>query len=159
MVNFKELAHQKELNPIVEPRNLFQTLRLNKTFEYLRDVQGDVLDEWYEHRNRRDIVIKMNTGSGKTLVGLLLLRSRLNEGKGPALYLCPNNHLVSQVRNEADKLGNQACRFRRKQSLFRRNFTESTGVLITNVQKAFQRPFRFSSRGPVRSYRRRNDPH
>ena len=136
MVNFKELAHQKELNPIVEPRNLFQTLRLNKTFEYLRDVQGDVLDEWYEHRNRRDIVIKMNTGSGKTLVGLLLLRSRLNEGKGPALYLCPNNHLVSQVRNEADKLGIKHVDFD-ENNLFPPEFHESTGVLITNVQKLF----------------------
>ncbi len=104
MVNFDQLITQQSQPTVVEPRQLFQTLQRNRDFEYLRDVQGDVLGEWYKRRNEQDLVIKMNTGSGKTLVGLLLLWSRLKEGKGPALYLCPNNHLASQVRSEANAL-------------------------------------------------------
>ena len=36
------------------------------------------------------------TGGGKTVVGLLMLKSCLNEGVGPAVYVTPDNYLVSQ---------------------------------------------------------------
>ena len=39
----------------------------------------------------------MNTGSGKTVVGLIMLQSCLNENKGPAIYVVPDNYLVNQV--------------------------------------------------------------
>ena len=39
----------------------------------------------------------MNTGSGKTVVGLLILKSCLNEEKGPAVYVVPDSYLVKQV--------------------------------------------------------------
>lgn len=47
----------------------------------------------------------MNTGSGKTLVALLILQSCLNEGVGPALYVVPDKFLVEQVKTQADALG------------------------------------------------------
>ena len=95
MVNFERLISRANQPVVVEPRSLFQTLQTDNQYEYLRDVQGDVLDEWYRRRDEKDLVIKMNTGSGKTLFGLVILWSRLKEKKGPALYLCPNTHLVS----------------------------------------------------------------
>ena len=104
MVNFDALMAEENSSAVTDPRQLFQTLRRKPKFEYLRDVQGDVLDAWYQRRNEHDLVFKMNTGSGKTLVGLMLLWSSLKEGKGPALYLCPDNYLVSQVRREAEDL-------------------------------------------------------
>ena len=69
MVNFDELNSQSKQPLVIEPRQLFQTLPRDKQHEYLRDVQGDVLGEWHRRRDERDLVIKMNTGSGKTLVG------------------------------------------------------------------------------------------
>ena len=47
----------------------------------------------------------MNTGSGKTLVGLLMLQSLLNEEIGPALYLCPTKQLVEQAYQTAREVG------------------------------------------------------
>lgn len=47
----------------------------------------------------------MNTGSGKTVVALMILRSCLNEGKGPAVYVVPDSYLVSQVIGQAKMLG------------------------------------------------------
>ena len=71
-----------------------------------RDVQGQVLDAWMKRRDTdRDLSIKMNTGTGKTIVGLLILRSALNEAAGPALYVAPDNYLAGQVRKQADRLG------------------------------------------------------
>ena len=136
MVNFRQLIDQGNQPPIIEPRQLFQTLQRDAQHEYLRDVQGDVLDEWFTRRHERDLVIKMNTGSGKTLVGLVLLWSALKEGKGPALYLCPNTHLVSQVQREADKVGIKHGDFD-SSNRFPPEFHDSTAILITTVQKLF----------------------
>ena len=67
-----------------------------------------MLNRWFESREETDRVIKLNVGSGKTLVGILLLKSSLNEKKGPALYVAPNNQLVQQVMQEAKSLGIEA---------------------------------------------------
>ena len=58
-----------------------------------------------QQRSKHDTIIKMNTGGGKTTVGLLLLKSCLNEGVGPAVYLAPDRYLCSQVEQEASDLG------------------------------------------------------
>ena len=89
-----------------EPRDIFMSLpRKAKGYEYPRDVQTEVWKQWYEVRNEKNCVIKMNTGSGKTVVGLIILQSCLNEGKGPAVYIVPDNFLVKQVCEEANNLG------------------------------------------------------
>ncbi|WAP70362.1 helicase C-terminal domain-containing protein [Jiella pelagia] len=95
------------VDTVTDPQKLFQALPSKaKQYAYLRDVQGDVLSKWYEkHRDKRDSVIKMNTGGGKTTVGLLLLKSSINAGYGPAVYVCPDYYLCSQVEKEAKALG------------------------------------------------------
>lgn len=64
---------------------------------YVRDVQGEVWKQWFEKRNEKDTIIKMNTGSGKTVVALMILQSCLNEGVGPAMYVVPDKYLVTVV--------------------------------------------------------------
>ena len=136
MVNFSAyMAHQSQ-SLVTEPRQLFQTLQRDPQHQYLRAVQSDVLNEWYTRRDQRDVVIKMNTGSGKTLVGLVLLWSRLQERKGPALYLCPDTYLVSQVRREADALGIRHVDFDQNNQ-FPPEFFEQTGILVTTIHKLF----------------------
>ena len=93
---------------LTDPRDIFASLSGRAPgFGYLRDVQGQVLDAWYERRDQRDVSIKMNTGTGKTAVGLLALRSSLNEGVSPALYVAPDRFLVRQVMDQARDLGIQ----------------------------------------------------
>lgn len=99
------LSNKQAQNPI-EPREIFMLLpERDKQYEYPRDVQTEVWKKWFENRNRKNNIIKMNTGSGKTVVGLIMLQSCLNEGKGPAVYVVPDKFLVTQVCNEARKLG------------------------------------------------------
>ena len=138
MVNFGQLMAQEDQPLVTDPRQLFQTLRRDEGYEYLRDVQGDVLDAWYARRHDQDLIIKMNTGSGKTLVGLMLLWSKLKEGNGPALYLCPNNHLVDQVKREADALSIRHVDFEGpSDNLFPSEFFDGSAIIITNIHKLF----------------------
>ncbi len=64
-----------------------------------------MLDAWFARRSESDLVLKMNTGAGKTVVGLLILQSCLNEKKGPVIYVAPDHFLCEQVCFEADQLG------------------------------------------------------
>ena len=89
----------------LHPRDIFLTLNRAQSFSFPRDIQTEVLNRWFNARNNRDSVIKLNVGSGKTLVGLLLLQSSLNEKKGPALYVSPDKQLSQQVIQEAEALG------------------------------------------------------
>jgi replicative superfamily II helicase len=75
--------------PLLRPRDIFAALP-NRRWPYLRQEQGEVLEKWFARKEDRDIVIKQNTGGGKTAVGLLIAQSALNEGIGKAVYLAPD---------------------------------------------------------------------
>ena len=93
-------------NKPIEPREIFMSLPTrDKQYEYPRDVQSEVWKKWFGKRDQENTIIKMNTGSGKTVVGLMILQSCLNEGKGPAVYIVPDKYLVTQACDEAGKLG------------------------------------------------------
>jgi hypothetical protein len=105
-IDFRKLTTAKHLESLVSPRDIFTALPSKAPgYGYLRDVQGQVLDAWEKRRTERDLAVKMNTGGGKTIVGLLILQSCLNEGAGPALYVAPSLYLAHQVALQATKLG------------------------------------------------------
>ena len=104
-IDFSKLLKSTKTDDI-EPRDIFMALPgKDKKYEYPRDVQSDVWKKWFEYRDNKNNIIKMNTGSGKTTVGLLILKSCLNEGVGPAVYVVPDSYLVEQVCEEAQNLG------------------------------------------------------
>ncbi|MDH8426033.1 hypothetical protein QIG80_27555, partial [Klebsiella pneumoniae] len=70
-----------------DPRKIFTTLKRDARFKRPLDEQADVLDAWYARRKAKDLTLKMNTGGGKTVVGLLCLQSSLNENIKPAVYI------------------------------------------------------------------------
>jgi superfamily II DNA or RNA helicase len=84
--------------PLLRPRDIFAALP-SRPWPYLRQEQGEVLENWFARREDRDIVIEQNTGGGKTVAGLLIAQSTLNEGIGKAIYLAPNTYLASCARN------------------------------------------------------------
>ena len=113
------------------PRDVFAALSGRKSgFGYLRDVQGQVLDTWYNQREERDVTIKMNTGTGKTVVGLLALLSSINDGYGPALYVAPDKFLVQQVISQAEKLGIQWT-----DEPDSTDYLSGSAICITNIHK------------------------
>jgi len=103
-IKFDELLDHEEAS-VVNPRDIFLTLNRDKKFAFPRDIQTEVMKAWFTQRDNPDTVVKLNVGSGKTLVGLLLLQSSLNEGVLPAIYIVPDKQLVDQVLAEAEALG------------------------------------------------------
>ncbi len=105
MLDFSKLNSGSTIDTIINPRDLFGALPNKQGYTYERASQAEVWKQWFEKRDDQNIIIKMNTGSGKTVVGLTILKSSLNELKGPAIYVVPDNFLVNQVINEAKNLG------------------------------------------------------
>lgn len=107
-IDFSKLAREatEASSQLVHPRGIFNALpNKDSRYGYLRAPQDQVLDQWFERRTNRDTVIKLNTGGGKTAVGLLIALSCMNEGVGPVCYLTPDHYLASQVREQASQLG------------------------------------------------------
>ncbi|GAB5501075.1 MAG: hypothetical protein PsegKO_33860 [Pseudohongiellaceae bacterium] len=106
-IDFGKLSTGSNVDTIINPRELFSALpgKNASKFQYPRDVQSQVWEGWFDRRKEPDLVLKMNTGSGKTIVGLLILKSCLNEKISPAVYIVPDNYLVKQVEDEAKDLG------------------------------------------------------
>ncbi len=51
--------------------------------------------------NFKDVALQLPTGSGKTLVGLLIGEWRRRKFKDKVVYLCPNKQLVHQAVSQA----------------------------------------------------------
>jgi hypothetical protein len=105
-VDFGKMLSEVAQPAPLEPTEIYAALP-NKApgYGYLRYVQGQVLEQWFDRRDQRDLLIKVNTGGGKTIDGLIILQSYLNADEGPALYVAPDRYLALQVRKEAAKLG------------------------------------------------------
>jgi hypothetical protein len=93
------------------PEALFRDLR-NRSVEGLLSQQADMLRKYMEHVDNCDVAMQMPTGSGKTLVGLLIAEWRRRIYRERAVYLCPTRQLVNQVVEQArHKYGIQARAF------------------------------------------------
>lgn len=104
-LDFTKLNVGSTASNIIEPRKIFTTLSRSSKFLRPTDEQGEVLDNWFNVRDQQHTIIKMNTGSGKTLVGLLALQSSLNENIFPAVYVTADIYLAKQVQKDAEELG------------------------------------------------------
>ncbi len=100
-VDFKKLREAKKQAPVVDPIEIFRRLPKSARIKDLYGSQAEVLQRWFDGRSERDHVLKLHTGGGKTLVGLLIGQSILTEICEPVLYICPNNQLVTQTLEKA----------------------------------------------------------
>lgn len=124
----------------LDPTEIFKTLIHREGYGYLRDIQKEFLQQWHKKRDQRDVVGILNTGAGKTLIGQLMLLSKLYEGCGPAVYLCPDRQLVNQAVEQAaihnipvvtmTQDSNQAAEFPIE-------FVNGKAILITTFERLF----------------------
>jgi superfamily II DNA or RNA helicase len=89
------------------PLDLYERLQVSEPG--LSDLwlhQGNALRAYHEHHlDHLDVALELPTGSGKTLVGLLIAEwRRLAHGQRVA-YACVNNQLAEQVAGKAARYG------------------------------------------------------
>lgn len=135
MVDFKaKLAKKADVRP-TDPLALYNSLDRSHDKGPLRPAQMAVLKEWASLGGKqRDSIVKLHTGQGKTLIGLLMLQSQLNADRGPALYLCPDHFLIAQTCEQAKQFGIRTCT---AEDGIPEAFENGSRILVTSVQKLF----------------------
>ena len=98
------MAFKKPTATVVVPENpdrLFRDLP-KRRHPSLFDHQGQMLRTYVAQAlGVPDVALQLPTGSGKTLVGLLLAEWRRRRFNERVVYLCPTRQLVNQVAEEA----------------------------------------------------------
>ncbi len=132
----KKLESRSKPALSTDPIDLYQSLYHKEGYAYLRGIQEEVLKTWHQRRDEKEILCKMNTGSGKTLVSLMMLYSKLVEGVGTAVYVCPDNYLLDQARKQAQLYGIPVCEIEAGNQ-FPADFTNCKSVLLCNFHRLF----------------------
>jgi len=146
MVDFKKLREAKAKPKPNNPRDIFNALPKPPGINDLYASQAEVLDAWYLRREEKDVVVKLHTGGGKTLVALLMAQSVMNETGEPVLYLAPTNQLVQQVLAKSKEYGIAALPYTRGQPL-PAEFHDGKAVLVGAYETLFNGRSKFGVRG------------
>ncbi len=142
MVDFKTKLGKKQAEKAIDPYDIYETLDRASDKGPLRPVQEEILKNWYANfKEKKDVILKLHTGQGKTLIGLLILQSRLNQDTGPAVYLCPDNYLVEQTCKQADSFGINYTTITENE--IPDDFIDGKSILITNIKKMFNGETKF----------------
>jgi len=105
-MDFSQLGTTAKKALPVEPIKLFESLpSLENTPNDLWRGQAEALTNWHAVRNSKDVLVSLNTGAGKTIVGLLIAQSLVNEGVENVIYVCSTIDLVNQTAAEAKRIG------------------------------------------------------
>ena len=131
----------------VDPLQIFRRLTLRGSIENIWEPQAEALRKWHKKRSDADVAIEMNTGGGKTLVGLIIARSLVNEKKGRVLYVCANNQLIEQTSLRAKEIGlSPAVRYKSDWH-DRRGFDTGNEFCLTNYATVFNGKSIFRNEG------------
>jgi hypothetical protein len=89
------------------PAQLFRDLpKDSSTIKFLWGHQENLLDKYHQALlDKEDVAVELPTGSGKTLVGMLMGEYRRRAFGERVVFLCPNKQLCCQVEAQAKKYG------------------------------------------------------
>lgn len=69
MVDFRKRLKKKQIEKKVNPIDIYETIDRKSVTGPLRPAQKEILDTWFNSRkNDKDLIVKLHTGEGKTLV-------------------------------------------------------------------------------------------
>ncbi len=138
MIDFTKFMTGNSGSKETDPIKLFYSLpKVENSVGDLWFPQGEALKAWSEKRDNNDILINLDTGGGKTLIGLLIAQSIVNEGNKKVIYLCSNNQLVSQVKEKAESYNLKVTTYTGKEKFSDFGYASGESPLITSYHALF----------------------
>ena len=137
MVDFNQKLGIGEVILETDPIKIYNELDRSTEKGPLRPEQIEILNKWYKDRkDDKNLILKLNTGKGKTIIGLLILHSKMNSLKKPVIYICPNNYLVKQTVKQAKQFGIKTCTIGSDRQL-PMEFINAESILVITSQYMF----------------------
>lgn len=145
MINFGSLAKSSSGDVPATLEDLFKQLDRKATHTGLRAAQLAALSALDGQLNQQDVIMKLSTGSGKTVLGLLYAEMMRRKYKGePVAYLCPTNQLADQVVETGRLIGVKVSTFPKSGLPY--NAMSGETVLACTYDKLFTANSVFESR-------------
>jgi replicative superfamily II helicase len=145
-MDFNKLRAKKVRSVVTDPVEIFRRLPKPEGINDLYTSQAEVLNAWFANRQAKDTILKLHTGGGKTLVGLLIGQSSLNETGEPVLYLVPTVQLVRQTIEKAMALGIPTVPYVRGEPL-NADFVNGKAIMVATYRALFNGKSKFGLRG------------
>lgn len=137
MMDFDKLARPKGVVAPTDPLEIFaKTPNLKDAPNDLWKGQAHALQAWHRNREAEDNAILLNTGAGKSIVGVLIAQSLVNEKIGKIVFVCSTIDLVQQTAKECERLGLQYTT-RVRQEFSNDLFETDSAFCITTYQALF----------------------
>ncbi len=144
--DFSKVTPQHHQPSPVDPIALFQASSVSDAaINDLWLVQGDALREWHENRAEKDVAVVLNTGAGKTLLGLLMAQSLVNETHRQVVYACSSIQLVEQTAEKAAGYGLPVTTYIRGEFSSDRLYAQAQAPCVTTYHALFNSRTRFRS--------------
>ena len=145
-IDFSKIPAHSQQTRHVHPIDLFQASSVTDgNINDLWLAQGDALREWHEHRNVKDVAVVLNTGAGKTLVGLLIAQSLVHETQRQVVYACSSIQLVEQTADKARGYGLPVTTYYSSEFSPDGQYQRAEAPCVTTYQALFNGKTRFAS--------------
>lgn len=124
------------------PQEMYDDYK-NRKINGIQDYQSKMLDEYIKQGiNQSDVALELPTGTGKTLIGLLIGEFRRRKYKEKVVYVCPTSQLVYQTANYAnEKYGIKVVAFTGSNRDYDRadklKYERGENIAITNYSSIF----------------------
>lgn len=131
-----------EITNFNSPQEMYEDYK-RKKIPGLLNHQSDMLDRYMkEGISKKNVALELPTGSGKTLIGLIIGEYRRRKNKEKVLYLCPTNQLVEQTVNQAKekygiKVNAFTGKFRDYNQVSKSEYTMCEAIAVTNYSSFF----------------------
>ncbi|MGC3939952.1 DEAD/DEAH box helicase family protein [Roseobacter sp. EG26] len=138
LFDFDKLSRPTSDTQPTDPVEVFRSASsLDATPNDLWRGQSQALEQWDKVRSKNDVLVSLHTGAGKSLVGIIIAQSLMNEGIQNVIYACATNDLVRQTKKECDERLGFRCSTRAGGRFSSEAFENGTGFCITNYQALF----------------------
>lgn len=96
-------VRKREVLHFETPQEMYDDYK-NRKITGIQAYQSEMLDAYMEEGlDKSDVALELPTGTGKTLIGLLIGEFRRRKYKEKVVYVCPTSQLVYQTANYANE--------------------------------------------------------
>lgn len=137
MVDFSKLNASSSQTKAATLQDTFLRLDRQVSHVELRPSQIALFRKIDERIDQRDLVLKLNTGGGKTTTGLIYLKHMMDRYKEPSVFLVPTTQLADQVVDEGRRIGLSVVPWAAGESYPPDSAMQCTAVMVCTYDKFF----------------------
>ncbi|OHX41425.1 MULTISPECIES: helicase C-terminal domain-containing protein [Cytobacillus] len=147
-IDFNKFKKKDALPKEVDPIKIYDGLARSGGLNDLWRGQYLALEEWQDNRDEKEVTISLNTGGGKTVIGLLQGQSIVNETLGKVFYLCGSIQLIKQTEEFASSMPLKVATYYNRNLEREAEFNKGEVLCLTTYQAMFNGLSRFA-REPI----------